>query len=89
VGLGPRLSRLAHAEAQTRLLLRRRTSEELRTVDGAAPNDLKPQRCQSQREPHNPRMIDVSGPKSLSNLDDCRRAATRETGHFRTYEKSR
>ena len=62
MGLGPRLPRKAHAEAQTRLLLRRRAGEELRTVDGAALNDMKPQRRQSQRDRHNVRMIDVFGP---------------------------
>ncbi|RAI52036.1 hypothetical protein DOO74_19770 [Rhodobacteraceae bacterium AsT-22] len=62
MGLGPQLPQQAHAEAQTRLLLRRRAGEELRTIDGTAPNDLKPQRRQSQRDRHNVRMIDVFGP---------------------------
>ncbi len=43
--------------------LHRRAGEELQAVNGAAPNGLKPQRCQSQRDRHNVRMIDVSGPQ--------------------------
>jgi len=32
------------------------------TVDGAAPDGLKLQRCQLQRDCHNARKIDMSGP---------------------------
>ena len=87
MGLGPRLPRQAHAEAQTRLLPRRRAGEKLRTVDGIAPNDLKPQRWQSQRDCHNVRMIDVSDPirtlhTHLNAAERCGAASRKPTLGF-------
>jgi len=67
VGLGPRLPRQAHAQPQTRLLLRRRAGEELRTVDGAAPNDLNPPTDPKHKPP---KYISETDPQAAWSLKD-------------------